>query len=243
MKEFRIAKCISEDGKSIKRYAIFKDGSRRKPINTDGEGREYFEVDNWIQGNPEMDEFNNGSLNRYLKYSFTGKPKDMLESIKRGDGDVISVIKIFGRIERVLYFLDREYGESLRKQTIEGWKNTKYGYVLYFNSIALDKNSGMYDFERKNIFFDNSQQAIDLADHIVKDAMVNAYRLFGLPYKKGAPYLSFMDDLDRPMFDLIFKQFENIHNEGDIFKMKKGVTYKTLLKEFTIKQEPIPKKE
>ena len=122
-------------------------------------------------------------------------------------------------------------------------ENTKYGYVLYFNSIALDKNSGMYDFERKNIFFDNSQQAIDLADHIVKDAMVNAYRLFGLPYKKGAPYLSFMDDLDRPMFDLIFKQFENIHNEGDIFKMKKGVTYKTLLKEFTIKQEPIPKKE
>ena len=243
MKEFRIAKCISEDGKSIKRYAIFKDGSRRKPINTDGEGREYFEVDNWIQGNPEMDEFNNGSLNRYLKYSFTGKPKDMLESIKRGDGDVISVIKIFGRIERVLYFLDREYGESIRKQTIEGWKNTKYGYVLYFNGIALDKNSGMDDFERKNIFFDNPQQAINLADHIVKDAMANAKQLSGLPYKNGAPYLSFIYDPDKPMFDLIFKQFEDIYNEGDIFKMKKGVTYKTLLKEFTVKQEPIPKKE
>ena len=129
MKEFRIARCISEDGKSIKRYAIFKDRSRRIPIQVDDKGREYFEVDNWIQSNPELDEFNYGNLKDRLKYSFNRKPEDMITSIKRGYGDVISVRHILVSLESVLYFLDREYGESLRKKTIEGWKQTKFGYV------------------------------------------------------------------------------------------------------------------
>ena len=45
MKEFRIARCISEDGKSIERCAIFKDRSRRRPIQVDDKGREYFDVE------------------------------------------------------------------------------------------------------------------------------------------------------------------------------------------------------
>ena len=58
MKEFRIAKCISEDGKGVGKHVIFKDGSRRKPILEDQEGREYIEIDNWINGDPDLLEFN-----------------------------------------------------------------------------------------------------------------------------------------------------------------------------------------
>lgn len=48
MKEFRVARCIDDrrDVPVIKKYAIFKDGSRRRPIETDDKGREYISVDN-----------------------------------------------------------------------------------------------------------------------------------------------------------------------------------------------------
>lgn len=242
MKEFRIARCISEDGKSIERYAIFKDRSRRRLIQVDDKGREYFDVDNWIQSNPELDEFNHGNLKDRLKYSFNRKPEDMITSIKKGYGDVISVRHILGRLESVLYFLDREYGESLRKQTIEGWKQTKFGYVLYFDSIALNKNSGDNDRRRKDIFFNSYEDAIKLAERIVANAMEIADKIQGFTYKDN-PYLSFIEDVDNPAVELVFDQFEEIYDEEDVFKRKEGITRKTLLRKFKIYQEPIPREE
>ena len=241
MKEFRVARCIDNSGEIpvIKKYAIFKDGSRRLPIKTDDKGREYISVDNWIQSEPEMDEFNNGVLNKYLKYSFSGKPKDAIDSIRKGYGDVLSVIHLFGKIERVLYFLDREYGESLRQQTLSGWKDTKYGYVLYFDSIALNKNNGLRDFDREDVFFNSSSDAIKFAEHIVTKSITLADKIQGYPYKEDAPYLSFMDEIKDPIVDLVFKQFEDIYNEGDIFRRKDDLSNKTLLRSFLIRQEPI----
>lgn len=242
MKKFRIARCISEDGKSIERYAIFKDRSRRRLIQVDDKGREYFEVDNWIQSNPELDEFNYGNLKDRLKYSFNRKPEDMISSIKRGYGDVISVRHILVRLESVLYFLDREYGESLRKKTIEGWKQTKFGYVLYFDSIALNKNSGDNDRRKKDVFFNNYEDAIKLAERIIENAMEIANKIQGFTYKDN-PYLSFIEDVDNPAVELVFDQFEEIYDEEDVFKRKEGVTRKTLLSKFKIYQEPIPREE
>ena len=242
MKEFRIARCISEDGKSIKRYAIFKDRSRRRPIQIDDKGREFFEVDNWIQSNPELDDFNYGYLKEILQYSFNRKPEDAVESIRRGYGDVISVKYIFGKIESVLYFLDREYGESLRKKTIEGWQQAKFGYVLYFDSIALNKNSGDNDRRRKDIFFNSYEDAIKLAERIMENAMEIADKIQGFTYKDN-PYLSFIEDVDNPAVELVFDQFEEIYDEEDVFKRKEGITRKTLLRKFKIYQEPIPREE
>ena len=243
MKEFRIARCISEDGKSIGRYAIFKDRSRRRPILVDKKGREYFDVDNWIQSNPELDDFNHGHLKEILKYSFSRKPEDMITSIKRGYGDVISVKYIFGKIESVLYFLDREYGEFLRKQTIEGWQQAKFGYVLYLDSIALDRNTGSSDYLRKDILFNNYKDAIKLAERIVENAIEIADKIQGLTYYEKAPYMEFMEDIDNPVVELVFDQFEEIYDEGDVFKRKGDVTSKMLLRKFKIYQEPIPREE
>ena len=241
MKEFRIAKCVSEDGKSIGRYAIFKDGSRRKPILVNKKGQEFFIVDNWIQSNPELDEFNHGHLIDILKYSFSHKPEDMITSIRRGYGDVIAARYIFGRTESVLYFLDREYGESLRKQTIEGWQQAKFGYVLYLDSIALNRTTGISDYLRKDILFNNYKDAIKLAERIVQDSVEIADKIQGLTYYEKAPYMEFMEDIDNPVVELVFDQFEEIYDEGEIFKRKGDVTSKTLLRKFKIYQEPIPR--
>lgn len=109
-----MAKCLSDDGKRIRKHVIFKDGSRKKPIYEDEDGREYFEVDNWIDSDPELIEFNYYSrMADKMRLTFSGRISDAVESIRRGYGDVICVKNLpFGiRIEKVLYFLDREYGK------------------------------------------------------------------------------------------------------------------------------------
>lgn len=124
MKEFRIAKCIDHDG--IHEYAIFSDGSRKKKIRNDEQYGKYFEVDNEL--NDEEDNL--------LRYSFRGRIKDAVDMIKSGKGDCIRSVQLFGRRDSVLYFLDRSIGEELRKKSIEGWKDTKFGWAIEcgFNS-------------------------------------------------------------------------------------------------------------
>lgn len=175
MKEFRVAKCLSDDGKRIRKHAIFKDGSRKKPIYEDEDGREYFEVDNWIDSDPELIEFNYHSrMGDKMRLTFSGRISDAVESIRRGYGDVICVENLpFGiRIEKVLYFLDREYGENLRQKSLEGWKDTVFKYVLYYNSIYVDTSSKRaYSSKTSDIFFNSVEEAKNIVDRIIGDAL------------------------------------------------------------------------
>lgn len=127
MKEFRIARCVEKDG--IYEYAIFADGSRKKRIHTDEQYGKYFEVDNEL----------NMDCKTCLKYSFSGRIKDAIDTIKSGNGDCIKQINFFGRHDKVVYFIDREIGEELREKTLEGWKNTKFAWAIecgYKNSFS-----------------------------------------------------------------------------------------------------------
>lgn len=124
MKKFRVAKCFDELNDIIGEFVIFKDGSERKRIFTDDDGHKYFNVDNEL----------NEDCNNFLAKSFSNRIKDAVDTIIAGDGDVIKVFNTIGEHIKVLYFLDREYGESLRKKTIEGWENTKFDYIIKYGS-------------------------------------------------------------------------------------------------------------
>ena len=241
MKEFRIARCldISKNGiPVIRKYAIFKDGAPRHLIETDDEGREYFSVPNWINNDPEMDDFNYCiSIKKYMKYCFAGKPKDMIESIRRGYGDVICCYQSFLRIDRVLYFLDRDYGESLRKKTIEGWKDTKFAYGLYCDSISVN-TCGQLEYGRQNIYFDSAKDAIELATKIAEEAYQKAFSLAGLPWKHDAEYLSFFNGLN-PLHRIIFSLLEDVYKEGDILKVRDDASIQKAISLFKIKQEVV----
>ena len=241
MKDFRIARCldISKNGiPVIRKYAIFKDGAPRHLIETDDEGREYFSVPNWINNDPEMDDFNYCiSIKKYMKYCFAGKPKDMIESIRRGYGDVICCYQSFLRIDRVLYFLDRDYGESLRKKTIEGWKDTKFAYGLYCDSISVN-TCGQLEYGRQNIYFDSAKDAIELATKIAEEAYQKAFSLAGLPWKHDAEYLSFFNDFN-PLHRIIFSLLEDVYKEGDILKVRDDASLQKAISLFKIKQEVV----
>ena len=244
MKEFRIARCldISKNGiPVIRKYAIFKDGAPRHLIETDDEGREYFSVPNWINNDPEMDEFNYcisiKKYMKYMKYCFAGKPKDMIESIRRGYGDVICCYQSFLRIDHVLYFLDRDYGESLRKKTIEGWKGAKFAYGLYCDSISVN-TSGQLEYGRQDIYFDSVKDAIELATKIAEEAYRKAFSLAGLPWKDDAEYLSFIDGLN-PLHRIVFSLLEDVYKEGDILKFRDDASIQKAISLFKIRQEVV----
>lgn len=118
MKKFRIAKCLENNG--IHEYAIFADVSRKKLIQNDEQYGKYFEVDNEL----------NTDCDTFLKYTFSGRIKDAVDTIKNGNGDCIKQVNLFGKHDRVLYFIDRKVGEELRQKSLEGWKDTNFAWTV-----------------------------------------------------------------------------------------------------------------
>lgn len=175
MKEFRVAKCLV-DGE-INEYAIFADGSRKKIIQTNDKYGKYFEVDNEL----------NTDCKSFLRFSYSGRIKDAVEMIRNGNGDCISSMKFVGRIDNVLYFLDRQIGEELRQKSLEGWKDTKFGWVIECGnknsfsgySMLNKKNERItvFDKDRSPIVFDTKESADEYVEYLIERSKYYAKRL------------------------------------------------------------------
>lgn len=175
MKKFRVAKCLV-DGK-VNEYAIFADGSRKKIIQTDKQYGKYFEVDNEL----------NTDCKSFLRFSYSGRIKDAVEMIRNGNGDCISSTQLFGKHDNVVYFLDRTIGEELRKKSLNGWKDTKFGWAIecgYKNSFSgysmLNKKMErifMFDEECKPMTFDTEEAAKQYVEGLIERAKYYAKRL------------------------------------------------------------------
>lgn len=175
MKEFRVAKCLDNNG--IHEYAIFTDGSRKKLIQNDEQYGKYFEVDNEL----------NDEYKSFLRFSFSGRIKDAVDMIRNGNGDCIQSVKLFGRVDKVIYFLDRKVGEELRQKSLDGWKDTKFGWAIecgYKNSFAgysmLNKKNeriSAFDEERTPMTFDSKEAANEYVEYLVDKARYYANRL------------------------------------------------------------------
>lgn len=175
MKEFRVAKCLGNDG--VQEYAIFADGSRKKRIYIDEQYGKYFEVDNEL----------NTDCKTCLKYSFSGRIKDAIDTIKSGNGDCIKQINFFGKHGKVLYFIDRKVGEELRQKSLEGWKDTKFAWAVEcgnknsFSGYAPINLKGerisMFDEERTVKTFDTKDKAEEYVKGLLEKAAFYAKRL------------------------------------------------------------------
>lgn len=175
MKEFRVAKCLV-DGK-VNEYAIFADGSRKKMVQIDEQYGKYFEVDNELNTNYKSS----------LRFSFSGRIKDAVDMIKSGNGDCIKSIQLFGRHDNVVYFLDRTIGEELRKKSLNGWKDTKFGWAIEygnknsFSGYSMLNNKmeriSMFDEDRKPMTFDTEEAAKRYIEGLTERAKYYAKRL------------------------------------------------------------------
>lgn len=120
MKKFTVKKFLN-DGKIVE-YAVFEDKTK-KEIHIDEKYGKYFYVGNSLNNSKTI-----------FKESFIGRIADAVQTIKNGDGDCIQETTLFGRVIHVVYFIDREIGEKLRKQSLEGWKDTQFGWTIEFGN-------------------------------------------------------------------------------------------------------------
>lgn len=170
MKKFRVANCFDELNGRIGEFAIFEDGSERKHIFTDDDGHKYFNVDNEL----------NKDCHNILATSFTNRIKDAIDTIIAGNGDCITSFNTIGEHIKVLYFLDREYGESIRQKTIEDWKDTKFAYVIkygsnmsfsgYCNVLNKDYCPVFNGDNRRVLYFDSYSAAKEEIEKIISKA-------------------------------------------------------------------------
>ena len=130
MMKFRIAKCLIDD-KINKCALIYNEKGEivaRKIIEKDQDGNEYFST---------INTFNTRCKNKTFAKMFSGRIKDAVETIKVGNGDCICRSNIFwcGAFYnfRVLYYLNRSIGEDYRERTIEGFKDSKFCYIIIFD--------------------------------------------------------------------------------------------------------------
>ena len=175
MKNFRIAKCLDNNG--INEYAIFEDGSRKKLIQNDEQYGKYFEVDNEL----------NDEYKSFMRFSFSGRIKDAVDMIRSGNGDCIKSYNLFGRVDKVVYFIDRKIGEELRQKSLEGWKDTKFGWAIECgnkNSFSgysmLNKKTeriSALDEDRTPISFTSKEEAARYVEDLIERARYYAKRL------------------------------------------------------------------
>lgn len=166
MKKFRIAKCL--DGKE---FAIFEDGSEKARVYEDDcPYGKYIEIKN---------ELNTKETDPDLKYTFTGRIKDAVETIRSGEGDAVVIKSIIGmKFIDVVYFLDRKIGEELRAKSIEGFKNAEFGWQIVASNylgcspINAKNETVMFDHHtRVPLIFESEE----LADRYMSDLIKSAH--------------------------------------------------------------------
>lgn len=162
--------CKGEYSAIVEKIAIYDDKGNQidcAVIHTDDDGREYYHPSN---PHDELGLFN-------------GKIKDAVECIRNDFGDAIqqSHLPSF-TMYHVVRYIDREYGESIRQQSIEGWKDTVFAYGVKFRFINsfYDGNLIMKDETLMNPFsgdlysdilrFDTEEEAQRFIDKVNKKA-------------------------------------------------------------------------
>lgn len=121
-------------------YVTDENGHEYKVFTSkDYNDEKYIELDNQLNTEDE-EPFNK---------TFTGRIKDAVETIRNGDGDVISVNQFLGiKTIDVIHFLNREFGEEIKKKSLDGWKDAKFGWIITFGSKS--STMGAHPLTEKN---------------------------------------------------------------------------------------------
>ena len=120
--KFRITKCLMNDG--VKECAITSDG-KKHTIEETKDGEKYFRIDN---------PYKNDTL---LERHFHGRIGDAIQSIRDGYADVIlcgDQMNVFTQFAYPIVMLDSKLGEEYRQKSVDGFKDSKLGYCIYYGS-------------------------------------------------------------------------------------------------------------
>lgn len=149
---------------------------------------------------------------------FSESPKDAIECIRAGLGDGFSQSHLLGfTFDKVVRFIDREYGESIRQKTLEGWKNTKFAYGVSFgflNSFSgsrkVCKNKSLFGYGNKPediLTFDTEEAAQAFIEEVKAKAKEYANEYENLPVTENTDYD--YENIHKPFFNQIEGKMES----------------------------------
>ena len=147
--------CIENDtnlsSSPYNKVRVYYDGKYiyEESILVDGIGNEYYQI-----RNPYCE---NGS--------FANRPKDAVKAISEGYGDVFVRNECLGTgnaFETVYRYIDRNYGELVRTQTLGVFDDAKFEYVVRLNLKGA--KSGIYYIDRNHQLTENSDEANYFSD-------------------------------------------------------------------------------
>lgn len=165
MLNFRIVNCIVCD--CITKCAILEDESiierkRRRVVQKDKNGKEYITLPNMRDSN--------------ISKSFSNRIGEAVDEVINGNGDVITSINFLGKSNiRVLYFLDREYGNQLKEKSIDGWKDAKFKWVILkpnafcYESYVSENSISVFN-KSTAMIFDTEKDALDFIEKMYDEA-------------------------------------------------------------------------
>lgn len=151
------------------KYTICNTGNGKKEVKFENglteriikmKGKEIFRIPN---------PFLTGLNKVRFPMNFEGKIKDAVLVIMNGDGDFIKNNYVF-------QYVDRKYGETVRLETIEKYKNAKFGYIVKFWHTGfkvkkeLIKNGVEFRTGLKEVFYDSIDEAENHKKDIIKQA-------------------------------------------------------------------------
>lgn len=99
-----------------KRYAVTDTGARYV-VQTNNKGEDFVYINNPNDADG----------------LFTGRIGEAVDAVRQGEGDAVEVSTLFGcTIILVVYFLDRTVGAAYRAQSLEGWKDSVFKWIVTY---------------------------------------------------------------------------------------------------------------
>lgn len=217
---YRVAKCLTDNG--IKEFAIFADGSPKKPIFQDENGNKYFCILNPYAENDE-------SFKSYKKRHFYNCIRDAISVICDGYADAILCRgQDVGGYIHVAKFVDDKVAKEYRDKTLNGWKDTKFAFAVRagsknsFSGYVLIAQNGeslsTFSNTMKYATFETEEDAKTFAESLIEKARGYVQRV-----ANGEYFDAVMDDLQENegkfsivnsfFYDLLSEDIQGFRNE------------------------------
>lgn len=186
-----------------KEFAVFENGDNKLIHNDEKYGYgKFIYVDNKLNTDDE----------KPFNKLFTGRIKDAVETIRNGDGDCIQIHETFVKTVNVIHFLDREIGEKLRQKSIEGWKDSNFGWIITCGNKA--SFSGYYpladgyvscspfDFDDKTkpLVFAEREEAVKYIEKMISTA-----KEYVAEYASKLKFIKDIEDKEKLCDDMLHK--------------------------------------
>ena len=180
---------------------------------------EYIVVPNYLNSRSEGFFWSNISFNRRIK--------DAVETIRNGDGDVLSVTNLLTSTDSVHYYLDRDVGESLRNKFIKGWEDSEFNTLVFRNgsmcgsyltedghlipTLLFDSDIDERFKTKENIRYFESEEE---AEQVIQEIYAKSEEMIKAINEDNSVYLSLTDDLLNASFNIIVDVDEDDSTKG-----------------------------